>query len=115
MFTSVYYLIESYFYYRVFLSIVTLILLCVAVNLVCPKGQTILTPPGNTKVNWQEPKLTGWDNTNFTSSSVSGDTFAVGSHSVTYEQWFDINNLLLTCSFDVVIKGKQYGTCSFHL
>ncbi len=77
-----------------------------AVTLVCPKSQTILTPAENktAKVNWQKPELTGWGETNFTSSSVSGDTFPVGSHSVTYEQWFEINNLALTCSFDVVVR-----------
>ena len=57
-------------------------------------------------VNWQEPNLTGWDETNFTSTAVSGEAFPIGSQSVTYQQWFGINNLVLTCSFEVDVVGK---------
>ncbi len=94
-----------------FVSIILFILSFLAVSFVCPQNKTIPTPAGNktAQVTWKEPELTGWDETNFTSSFVSGDTFSVSSRSVTYEQWFNINNLSLTCSFDVVVQGQCAG------
>ncbi len=96
----------------VFLSqlLLSICLSFVAVTLVCPPNETIPTPAGNkaAQVTWKEPELTGWDKTNFTSSSVPGDTFSIGSHNVTYKQWFGINNLVLTCSFGVVVIGEWH-------
>ncbi len=93
---------------QTFFSIIFCISSFLAVSLVCPQDETIPTPTGNktAQVNWKEPELTGWDETNFTSSSVPGDTFSIGSHNVTYKQWFGINNLVLACSFGVVVIGE---------
>ena len=78
------------------------------VDLICPLNLTVSTDPGSStaKVNWQEPDLTGWDETNFTSTAFSGEAFPIGSQRVTYQQWFGINNLVLTCSFEVDVVGK---------
>ncbi|XP_033630594.1 uncharacterized protein LOC117292594 [Asterias rubens] len=79
------------------------------VDLVCPLDVTVLTDPDSSTaiVNWQEPNLTGWDETNFTSTAVSGEAFPIGSQSVTYQQWFGINNLVLTCSFEVDVVDNE--------
>ncbi|XP_071797060.1 uncharacterized protein [Asterias amurensis] len=81
----------------------------VEVNLVCPQNKTILMPPENniTRVNWLEPELTGWYETNFTASAVSGDAFPIGSHGVTYKQWFRATNLVLKCSFGILVIVKD--------
>ncbi|XP_071797059.1 uncharacterized protein [Asterias amurensis] len=79
------------------------------VDLVCPLNLTVSTDPGSStaRVNWQEPDLTGWDETNFTSTAISGEAFPIGSQSVTYQQWFGINNLVLTCSFEVDVVDDE--------
>ncbi|XP_071788134.1 uncharacterized protein [Asterias amurensis] len=79
------------------------------VNLVCPQNKTILMPPENniTRVNWMPPELTGWYETNFTASAVSGDPFPIGSHGVTYKQWFRATNLVLKCSFGILVIVKD--------
>ena len=78
------------------------------VNLVCPLNVTLPTEAGSdtTRVNWTEPVLTGWDETNFTSSAQSGDVFPIGSQRVTYHQRF-ASSLILTCSFEIVIVGEE--------
>ncbi|XP_071797056.1 uncharacterized protein [Asterias amurensis] len=79
------------------------------VDLICPLNVTIPTDPGSSTaiVYWQEPDLTGWNETNFTSTAVSGDFFPIGSQRVTYQQWFGINNLVLTCSFEVDVVDNE--------
>ncbi|XP_071797063.1 uncharacterized protein [Asterias amurensis] len=79
------------------------------VDLVCPLNVTISTDPGSStaRVNWQEPDLTGWDETSFTSTAISGEAFPIGSQRVTYQQWFGINNLVLTCSFEVDVVDDE--------
>ena len=79
------------------------------VNLVCPLNVTLPTEPGSdtTRVNWTEPVLTGWDETNFTSTAQSGDVFRIGSQRVTYHQRF-ASSLILTCSFEIDVVGEEY-------
>lgn len=78
------------------------------VDFVCPENITVKAAPGftATRVNWQEPDLTGWEETNFTSTAFSDDAFTVGSQRVAYQQWFGINNLVLHCVFDILVVGK---------
>lgn len=80
------------------------------VDLVCPLNVTVSTDPGSNtnRVNWQEPDLTGWNKTNFTSTAVSGNIFPIGSKEVTYHQWFG-TRLSLTCSFYITVAGE--GNC----
>ncbi|XP_071797065.1 adhesion G-protein coupled receptor G7-like isoform X2 [Asterias amurensis] len=78
------------------------------VDLVCPTTFSVVADPGltSTRVNWQEPDLTGWDETNFTSTADSGDGFLIGEHEVTFHQWFGFNNLVLQCSFVFQVIGQ---------
>ncbi len=78
------------------------------VDLVCPSDVTVQTDPGlnTTTVKWKQPNLTGWNETNITSTAESGDEFLIGSQRVTYFQWF-ASSLKLTCSFEVVVTDTE--------
>ncbi|XP_038051810.1 deleted in malignant brain tumors 1 protein-like [Patiria miniata] len=79
------------------------------VDIVCPANVTALASPGlnRTSVNWIEPDLTGWDGpTNFTSTANPGDSFLIGTHKVTYQQWFAKYGVLLECSFFGTVVGQ---------
>ncbi|XP_038051569.1 uncharacterized protein LOC119724541 [Patiria miniata] len=79
------------------------------VDLVCPASIRVLAKPGSTRtsVHWMEPDLTGWSGpTNFTASADSGTVFSVGRREVDYWQWFEPFNLVLECSFSVMVVGR---------
>ncbi|XP_038051555.1 adhesion G-protein coupled receptor G6-like isoform X1 [Patiria miniata] len=79
------------------------------VELVCPANVSALASPGwtSTSVSWSDSDLTGWDGpTNFTSSYNPGVELLIGTHRVDYQQWFAAYNLLLECSFFVVVQGQ---------
>ena len=80
------------------------------VDLVCPETFSVVANPIDslTIVDWEEPHLTGWNGTNFTSTAVSGGGFMIGEHEVTYHQWFGFNNLVLQCSFVFRVIGKLF-------
>ena len=78
------------------------------VDLVCPTTFSVVADPGLTltRVDWLEPDLTGWDETNLTSTAVSGGEFSIGKQRVTYHQWFGMYNLVLQCSLEFLVVGK---------
>ncbi|XP_022106237.1 hyalin-like isoform X2 [Acanthaster planci] len=79
------------------------------VDLVCPENMTALANPGSKRssVNWMEPDLTGWNGpTNLTSSANPGSVFMIGTHRVSYQQWFAAYELGLDCSFSVMVVGR---------
>ncbi|XP_033630633.1 adhesion G-protein coupled receptor G4-like isoform X2 [Asterias rubens] len=78
------------------------------VDLVCPTTFSVVADPGLTltRVNWLEPDLTGWDETNLTSTAVSGGEFSIGKQRVTYHQWFGMYNLVLQCSLEFLVIGQ---------
>ncbi|XP_022088888.1 uncharacterized protein LOC110978300 isoform X2 [Acanthaster planci] len=80
------------------------------VNLICPANlDEVFAEPGFTtaSVNWREPDLTGWSRpTNFTSSASSGSVFDIGPHEVVYRQWFESYQLVLQCSFTIMVFGQ---------
>ncbi|XP_033630027.1 adhesion G-protein coupled receptor G4-like isoform X2 [Asterias rubens] len=78
------------------------------VGLTCPVLEVVPASPGenSSSVFWKDPDVTGWDGSNFTSTAKSGDVFEIGTRNVTYDQWFGVNNLQLTCSFNVSVVGQ---------
>ncbi|XP_071793327.1 adhesion G-protein coupled receptor G7-like [Asterias amurensis] len=78
------------------------------VSLTCPVLEVVPASPGenSSSVFWNDPDVTGWDGSNFTSTAKSGDLFVIGTRNVTYNQWFGVNNLQLTCSFNVSVVGQ---------
>ncbi|XP_071797061.1 uncharacterized protein [Asterias amurensis] len=78
------------------------------VSLTCPVLEVVPASPGenSSSVFWNDPDVTGWDGSNFTSTAKSGDLFVIGTRNVTYDQWFGVNNLQLTCSFNVSVVGQ---------
>ena len=80
----------------------------IEVGLTCPVLEVVPASPGenSSSVFWNDPDVTGWDGSNLTSTAKSGDVFEIGTYNVTYDQWFGVNNLQLTCSFNVSVVGK---------